>query len=312
MSGNEGNNTFWKEFHILAFSNYIEYQFVLFMGALVMYIFSMFGNLILIIVVILESQLHTPMYFFLCNLSVQDILYVSAILPKLLAITVSEDTRIGFQCCIMQMFLFAFCVGTEFFLLTAMSYDRYVAICVPLHYALIMNKKMCFVLASISWFLGALNSLMHSLIVANLSFCKSQEIDHVFCDVKTLLRMSCSETSDIHVLIYVEGIIFGLLPFFLIITSYVYIISRSILRIKSVQSRKKAFSTCTSHLTVLLMFYVTVLCTYMGPASEHSERRDQIFSILYTAVTPMLNPVVYSLRNNEVKGALKRILRLKK
>ncbi|KAM8972397.1 olfactory receptor 1E16-like [Pelodytes ibericus] len=306
MSENEKNTTMWRDFHILAFSSYVELQVVLFVVFLLMYILSVLGNLIIILVVCLESHLHTPMYFFLCNLSVQDIIYVSAILPKLLAITIAGDTRIYFLCCITQMFLFAFCVGTEFFLLTSMSYDRYVAICMPLNYALIMNKRLCIMLASISWLAGALNSLMHSFIMANLSFCRTHKVNHVFCDVKTLLTISCSDTNNIQVLIVVEGILFGFFPFLLIITSYVYIIC-TILQIRNTGGRYKAFSSCSSHVTVVILFSVTFLSLNLKPKSEHSTEQDKVLSLLYIVLVPLLNPLVYSLRNKDVLTAIRRV-----
>ncbi|XP_063302331.1 olfactory receptor 13F1-like [Pelobates fuscus] len=309
MSGNEENTTSWMYFHILAFSKCVECQLVLFMGVAMMYLLSTLGNIVIVIVVCLKSHLHTPMYFFLCNLSVQDILYVSTILPKLLVITLTGDTRIYFQCCITQMFVFAFCVGTEFFLLTAMSYDRYVAICVSLHYPLIMSKKVCIMLASVCWFLGALNSLMHSLIMSNLSFCNMREINHVFCDVKTMLRMSCSDTNNIQILIIVEGILFGFLPFCLIITSYVFIII-SILKVRNSEGRVKALSSCSSHIIVVILFFITFLSLNLKPESQSvlSQENEKLLSLLYIGLVPLLNPLVYSLRNKEVLVAMKKLI----
>ncbi|XP_053319792.1 olfactory receptor 1019-like [Spea bombifrons] len=307
MNGNESNNTFHGEFHILAFHRYTEHQLLLFIWVLLMYVASMVGNATIIILVCLEANLRTPMYFFLCNLSAQDIVYVSAILPKLLYITITSDTSIYFSCCITQMFLFAFCVGTEFFLLTCMSYDRYVAICLPLSYTLIMNKKVCIILATSSWFLGGLNSMMHSLIMANLSFCNGQEINHVFCDVKTLLKMSCSDTTNIQILIIVEGIFFGFLPFLLIITSYVYILC-AILQIRHSAGRLKVFSSCSSHVTVVVLFSLTFLSVNLKPKSKHSQEQDKMLSLLYIVLIPLLNPLVYSLRNKDVLKALKKVI----
>ncbi|KAE8619164.1 hypothetical protein XENTR_v10009651 [Xenopus tropicalis] len=299
MSGNT------SEFHLLAFLIFKEFHMGLSIGVLLMYLLSVIGNMTIIIIVFKDSQLHTPMYFFLCNLAFQDIVYVSAILPKLLVITVSGNGNICFQCCITQMFLFAFCVGIEFFLLTSMAYDRYVAICVPLHYTIIMNKRLCALLAFSSWFFAALNSLMHSVLISNLSFCNVQQINHFFCDVKTLLWLSCADTRNIQLLISVEGIVLGFIPFLLILISYMYILS-TILKISDASGRLKAFSSCSSHLIVVVLFCGTFLSLNLKPEAHHSEEQDKLLSLIYIAVVPALNPLVYSLRNKEVLRALKK------
>ncbi|KAM4749102.1 olfactory receptor 13F1-like [Rhinophrynus dorsalis] len=304
MRTNDNNGT---EFVLLAFKSYKEYQLVFCIGVLLMYLLALFGNMMIIAFVCMASQLHSPMYFFLCNLSVQDIIYVSAILPKLLVITISGNTSISFNGCITQMFTFAFCVGTEFFLLSSMAYDRYVAICIPLHYSLIMNVKICAILATMSWLLGALNSLLHSLLMSCLSFGNVHTINHFFCDVKTLLKLSSSDTTKIQILISVEGIVLGCIPFLLIMISYGYIIA-TILRIHNSEGRLRAFSSCSSHLTVVILFCGTFLSLNLKPGSEHSEEQDKLLSMVYIAVVPVLNPLVYSLRNKEVLKVMKRQL----
>ncbi|OCT90091.1 olfactory receptor 13F1 [Xenopus laevis] len=299
MSGNT------SEFHLLAFLIFKEFQTGLSIGVLLMYLLSVIGNMTIIIIVCNQSQLHIPMYFFLCNLAFQDIVYISAILPKLLVITVTGNGTICFPCCITQMFLFAFCVGTEFFLLTSMAYDRYVAICVPLHYTVIMNERLCAILAFSSWFFAALNSLMHSVLISKLSFCNVQEINHFFCDVKTVLRLSCTDTINIQILISVEGIVLGFIPFLLILISYIYILS-TILKISNSSGRLKAFSSCSSHLIVVVLFCGTFLSLNLKPEAHLSKEQDKLLSLIYIAVVPALNPLVYSLRNREVLRALKK------
>nr|DBA30205.1 TPA: hypothetical protein GDO54_006218 [Pyxicephalus adspersus] len=276
-----------------------------------MYLISSVGNLLITSLVCLASTLHTPMYFFLCNLSVQDMLYITSILPKLMAITVTDDTSISFTGCIMQMFMFVFCLDAEFFLLTAMAYDRYVAICKPLHYSAIMNNRVCLLLNVLCWIAGGLNGLMHSLMVSKLSFCKLQDINHIFCELKTMLAISCSDTSKIITIILIEGLFIGVIPFFLIMTSYIFIIS-AILKIRTSAGRLKIFSSCSSHLVIVILLYGTSLGFYMKTDSENSQEQDKLFSLLYIAVVPMLNPLVYSLRNKEVVNAMKTLFKITK
>ncbi|XP_063284194.1 olfactory receptor 5V1-like [Pelobates fuscus] len=293
------NCTLQKEFHLLAFSGSAKVQLMLFTGILFTFLLAVFGNLLITTLICLAAQLHTPMYFFLCNLAIQDIIYVSAILPKFLIITITGDTRISFQACIAQMFLFTFCVGTEFFLLTSMAYDRYVAICVPLRYALIMNKSLCIILAVVCWLMSILNSLTYSVLISNLSYCISLDMDQFYCDLKTVLNLSSSDTTDIQIAVLVVCVVLGFFPFMLILTSYLCII-HTILKMNTSTGRAKAFSSCSSHLTVVFLFYGTSLSFYLKPASEHSQKQDMLLSLLYTAVVPLLNPLVYSLRNKDV------------
>ncbi|KAM8930736.1 olfactory receptor 5V1-like [Pelodytes ibericus] len=300
------NCTGQGEFHLLAFSGTAIIQLVLFTGILLMFVMAVLGNLVIAILVCLVVQLQTPMYFFLCNLSFQDILYVSAILPNFLAITITGDNSISFPSCVAQMFFFTFCVGTEFFLLTSMAYDRYVAICLPLNYILIINKKVCIALLGVSWLLGISNSLTHALLISNLSFCFIRDIDHFYCDLKAMLNLSSSDTANIKTLIYVECVFLGFVPFILILTSYVCIIS-TILKIRTSKGRVKVFSSCSSHLTIVFLFYGTTISFYIKPESKGSKELDKLLSLLYTALVPMLNPLVYCLRNQEVLRGIKQI-----
>uniref|UniRef100_A0A8C5PVA8 Olfactory receptor n=1 Tax=Leptobrachium leishanense TaxID=445787 RepID=A0A8C5PVA8_9ANUR len=293
-----------EEFHILAFSFSKETRLILFVLFLIVYLIGVIGNSVMITVSCFDLHLHTPMYFFLCNLSLVDLIYTTNILPKLMYILITGNNTISFIQCFTQMYFYMFMASTEIMLLALMAYDRYVAICHPLHYTQIMDMRKCILLVICNWIFECCNASFFTLSSSTFSFCLTNEIRHFFCDTKALGKIACSNKL-LQVMIYIEMSIFG--PFPLLLTSYVKIIN-SILHIKSIQSRRKVFSTCTSHLTVLLMFYVTIICTYLRPATKNSETLDEIFSVMYTAVTPMLNPITYSLRNKEVKGALKRLV----
>ncbi|KAE8619132.1 hypothetical protein XENTR_v10009619 [Xenopus tropicalis] len=296
-----------KEFHLLAFLIHENLQLLIFIWLLLMYILAVCANLIITALVCLVPRLHTPMYFFLCNLSVQDIVYVTAILPKLLAITITGDNSISFLGCMTQMFLYGSCLTVEFLLLTSMAYDRYVAICIPMRYSLIMKKSVCVVLASVSWFFGATNSFPYCWLVSNLIFCNYKEINHFFCEHKAILGHSCSDTENIKILINVTCVIVGFLPFGLILISYGNIIS-SALKIRTSAGKLKTFSSCCSHLTVVLLFCGTCMSLYMRPDSGNSQEMDKLLSLLCVALTPLLNPLVYSLRNKDIIHVIKNII----
>ncbi|XP_075061991.1 olfactory receptor 1G1-like [Mixophyes fleayi] len=307
MNKNWQNCTSHTEFKMVAFLKYPEIQLVIFIGVILMYLLCILGNVIIIVLVCLVSKLHTPMYFFLCNLSVLDIAYVSVILPKLLIITITGDPSISHSGCLSQLFLYVFCVGTEFFLLTTMAYDRYVAICIPLNYILIMKKKICFLLTFFSWHFGALNALMYTILISKLPLSNSHEINHFFCHMMSVLKLSCTDSTYVSVLIAVDGIILGSFSMFFIFTSYMYIIS-TILKIRTSSGRQKAFSRCSSHLTIVLLFCLTSLSLNIKAESEHSQEQDKVLSMIYIAVVPMLNPLVYSLRNKDILRALRNII----
>ncbi|XP_063302322.1 olfactory receptor 5B12-like [Pelobates fuscus] len=307
MNKTNNNSTPADDFHLLAFSRYAKIQVALFVVVLLFYMLTLVGNIIITVLICLESKLHTPMYFFLCNLSIQDIMYVSAILPKLLTISKTGDTSISFRACITQMFLFIFCIETEFFLLTSMAYDRYVAICMPLHYSLIMSKTKCAILAIVSWLIGILNSLMYALKVSELPFCRKKNINHFYCDMKVMLNLSCSDTTNIESIIFIEGLLIGFLPFSLILISYVYIIS-AILKMCTSAGRLNAFSRCSSHIATVLLFCLSSLSQYMKPQTENSQELDKVISMVYVALVPMLNPLIYSLRNKDILNAMKKVI----
>ncbi|KAM4749096.1 olfactory receptor 5V1-like [Rhinophrynus dorsalis] len=309
MDEESKNCTLQRKFYLLAFSRYTEFKFLIFIGVFLIYLLSMLGNVIIIVLICLVSQLHTPMYFFLCNLSVQDIGYVTAIHPKLLDITLTSNTSISFPGCITQMSLFILFGGTEYLLLTSMAFDRYVAICLPLRYSVIMKKRVCALLATFSWSISALNSIMLTLLFSKLSFHSFPEINHFFCEIKSILMLSCNSIVFITCLMFVICVFFGIIPFVLILGSYMSIIS-TILKISTSAGRLKAFSSCSSHLTVVVLFCGTALGMYMKPENEHSREQDKQISMLFVAIVPLLNPVVYSLRNSDVLKALKKILKI--
>ncbi|KAG8441177.1 hypothetical protein GDO86_006790 [Hymenochirus boettgeri] len=300
------NSTF-TEFHISSFYVNGNIQVVLFAGVLLMYLSSVFGNVTITVLVCLVSKLHTPMYFFLCNLAVQDIVFVSTTLPKLMAVTLTGDTSISFNGCITQMFMFILCVTVEFFLLTFMAYDRYVAICRPLCYLLIMTQRLCILFASLSWIFGAVHALLYYLLIHNLSFCNIKDINHFYCELKAVLRESCGDISYIKNLFPVESVFLGMIPFVLILISYGYII-RTILKIHSSAGRAKTFSSCSSHLTIVIIFCGTLISMYVKPDSQNYQELEKVMSLLYTAVVPMLNPLIYSLRNKDVLKAMGYIM----
>ncbi|XP_066445569.1 olfactory receptor 5AR1-like [Eleutherodactylus coqui] len=297
-----------KEFSILAFYTSATLQIMLFIGVLFIYLMTITGNLIIITLVCLVTQLHTPMYFFLCNLSTTDITFVSVTLPKILSIIATKDHTISFQGCITQLYFFLLCGQAEIFILTCMAYDRYVAICKPLQYAMLMRKRVRLTMSASSWLIGIFNSLVHALIASSLSFCYSNEIDHFFCDLKTLNMLSASDSTDRDILSGVQSVFIGCLPLLFIIISYVYIIY-TILKIKSSKGRSKAFSSCTSHLITVILFYGPIIFLYMRPETGHSREEDKLLSVIYVAVVPMLNPLVYSLRNKDILDATAKVKR---
>ncbi|XP_053577933.1 olfactory receptor 1M1-like [Bombina bombina] len=300
------NQTSTKHFYMVAFSSNGDKKPLLSIFFFFLYISGLLWNLVIIIVVYMDNHLHTPMYLFLGNLSLVDICSTTITLPKLIDILLTGKNMLSFEHCFTQMYFFTFLAVTEIILLSFMAYDRYVAICKPLRYHLIINKETCVLILSGTWISACVNSIFLTSFASSLDFCQTHNIYHFYCEIKALAKIACAGTK-FNIVFFVETLLVGLFPFLLSLTSYVKIIS-SILRVKSMFSRKKAFSTCTSHLTVIMIFYGTCLCVYLRPPSEHAEVLDQVFSVLYAAVTPMLNPLIYSLRNRNVKSALMRIL----
>ncbi|KAM9299023.1 olfactory receptor 1G1-like [Gastrophryne carolinensis] len=276
-----------------------------------MYLFNLLGNCMIILLVTTDSHLRTPMYFFLGNLSLVDICYTSSIVPKMLVNILSVDKTITLLGCISQLYFFLCFASTECLLLAVMAYDRLVAICHPLHYTAIISQRICLILVTGSWLVAVLHSLLHSLMVSSLTFYGVNKVHHFFCDISPLLLLACSDISLNKLLIYTEGGLPVLLPFILVIYSYTRIIS-SILKIRTKDGQYKAFSTCSSHLIVVILFYGTIACMYLRPSTIASATYDKVLSVVYTTIAPMLNPYIYSLKNKEVKGSMKRLFIRKK
>lgn len=281
---------------------------LLFMMFLVIYILTIAGNIIIIFVVRLESQLHSPMYSFLKNLSFLEIWYTSTIVPKMLASFLMKKNTISFAGCIAQLYCFVFLGATECFLLAVMAYDRYLAVCDPLHYTVIMSTASCTRLAVVSWVTGIFTGLLPSLLISRLDFCGPNQINHFFCDISPLLKLSCSDTSITEVFIFILSILILISCFLLTLVSYIFIIL-SILQIPSASGRRKTFSTCGSHLAVVAIYYGTMISMYVHPTCNLSSELNKVISLFYTVVTPVLNPVIYSLRNKDFKEALRKIIR---
>ncbi|KAM7067468.1 olfactory receptor 1E1-like [Molossus nigricans] len=273
---------------------------------LTMYLTTVLGNLLIIFLISLDSHLHTPMYLFLSNLSFSDLCFSSVTMPKLLQNMQSQVPSIPYVGCLAQMYFFLFFSDLESFLLVAMAYDRYVAICFSLHYTTIMSPRVCLSLVALSWVLTTLHALLHTLLMARLCFCADNVIPHFFCDMSALLRLSCSDTQVNEWVIFITGGLILVIPFLLIIMSYARIVL-SILKVPSARGICKAFSTCGSHLSVVSLFYGTVIGLYLCPSADNSTVKEMVMAMMYTVVTPMLNPFIYSLRNRDMKGALGRV-----
>ncbi|XP_075131869.1 olfactory receptor 5AR1-like [Leptodactylus fuscus] len=297
------NGSSENEFYIVAFSMPSQTQVKLFFGILIIYLMALLGNLLIIALVCLVTKLHTPMYFFLCNLAILDVTSTTSIIPKLLAITLTQDHRISFPGCMTQIFFFVLCVDGEFFMLTSMAYDRYVAICKPLQYYLIMRKNVYIVMTAFTWIVSALNALSQTLLTCVGQFCYSHEIKNFYCDLNSVLVLSSSDITNQEALIFSEVFLITILQFLLTIISYIFIFS-AILKIRSSAGRMKAFSSCASHLITVILFYGPLTFLYTKPQGEDSKDQDMLLSIVCLGVVPMLNPLVYSLRNKEVWAAL--------
>ncbi|XP_037679130.1 olfactory receptor 5V1-like [Choloepus didactylus] len=302
------NLTTVNEFILIGLSDLPKVRYPLFVVFAVIYQVTLVGNGAILLAIGIEKKLHTPMYFFLANLSILDIFCPTATVPKMLENLLTEKQSISFLGCALQLYFLVALAGTEVFLLSVMAYDRYVAICFPLRYTLIMTKVRCAGLMAGIWAAGFLNSLLHTLFTFRLSFCKSHRVNQYYCDIPPVVALSCSSTYVAEMVILVAGCVLGVPAFLNTFISYMYIIS-TILKIQSAEGKHKAFSTCTSHLLVVCLFYGTTIFTYIRPpSSQHSPARDRLISMLYGVITPMLNPIIYSLRNTEVKGALRKVL----
>ncbi|XP_054849763.1 olfactory receptor 6C3-like [Eublepharis macularius] len=292
---------------LLGFGDLHELQIPLFLSFLVIYIIAITGNILILVLVIFDHHLHTPMYFFLGNLSFLEACYTSNIFPRFLLALLTGNKMISFYSCLAQWYLCSSLVATECCLLCAMSYDRYFAICKPLHYSTVMNIQTCIQLAAASWINGFAVFLILLILLLQLHFCGPNEMDHYFCDYFPLLKLSCSDVSLMKMLSYFVAAIFTLPPFLLTLASYVYIVT-AILKIPSTTGRKKAFSTCSSHLIVVSVFYGSLIIVYMLPKAEGKREMGKFSSLMYIVLPPLVNPFIYSLRNKEVKEALRNII----
>ncbi|XP_070584466.1 olfactory receptor 12D2-like [Erythrolamprus reginae] len=302
------NQTKVGQFILLGLNIDYELQYIIFVIFLLLYMATLIGNGAIVIVVLTEPHLHTPMYFFLGNLSYIDIFYSTVTVPKLLQGFLIDVQIISFNGCMVQLFFFYFLGSSEGILLGLMAYDRYVAICNPLRYTVIMRKMVCVLMAVVAWSIGFFHALMHVVTMAHLSFCGQNQIEHFVCDIKPLLKLACGNTHLNLMLLNVVTSFVAIGPFIFILFSYLYIITFLLFKVQSQSSLQKAFSTCGSHLTVVSLLYVPVLFNYMLPTMGTSSKRDAIITLIYSAITPVLNPLIYTLRNEQVKMAMKKML----
>lgn len=295
------------EFVFLGLSSQPQMQLILFVMFSFFYLLTVAGNIIIITIIQIEPRLQTPMYFFLSNLSFLDICYISTNVPQMLSNMMGRKKTIPFSSCATQMY-FSLSFGMiECVLLGVMAYDRYVAICHPLHYTVMMDRSTCVRLAVVSWSSSFLSSMVINVLTLSLPYCGPNVLNHFFCEVPSILRLACTDTSFIEMVVFIFSIIIVFIPFLLIVVSYARILL-SVLRMQSASGRHKALSTCASHLTVVALFYGTAIFMYMRPQSKSSRAGGKIIAVFYTVITPMLNPLIYSLRNQDVKGALRRAI----
>uniref|UniRef100_A0A8C3W7M2 Olfactory receptor n=1 Tax=Catagonus wagneri TaxID=51154 RepID=A0A8C3W7M2_9CETA len=296
------NETSFTGFILLGFSDRPELERVLFVVLLIFYIFSLLGNTAIIALSHVDPQLHTPMYFFLSNLSFLDLCYTTSIVPQFLVNLSGTDKSISFGGCGVQLCIALGLGGTECILLGVMALDRYAAVCKPLHYTVIMHPHLCALMVSTSWIIGFANSLLQTVLIFILPLCGRNKLDHFFCEVPPLLKLACVDTS-----MNESDVIILFIPVALIMFSYSQIV-RAVLKIKSTAGQRKAFETCGSHLSVVSLFYGSAIYAYLQPSSNGSKDRGKFTSLFYTIITPMVNPLIYTLRNKDVKGAVRRVL----
>lgn len=311
------NQTILVEFFLRGLSGYPRLELLFFVLISIMYVVILLGNGTLILISIVDSHLHTPMYFFLGNLSFLDICYTTTSIPSTLVSFLSERKTISFSGCAMQMFLGLAMGTTECVLLGMMAFDRYVAICNPLRYSVLMSKASYVPMAAGSWVAGVINSAVQTAFVVQLPFCRNNVINHFSCEILAVMKLACADISGNEFIMFVATTLFTLMPLLLIIMSYSLIIS-NILKIRTSEGRSKVFSTCSAHLTVVIIFYGTILFMYMKPKSKETltsddlNATDKLISVFYAIITPMINPLIYSLRNKDVKDAVKHLLRRKR
>ncbi|XP_067391458.1 olfactory receptor 5V1-like [Emydura macquarii macquarii] len=300
------NQTTPTEFILLGFSKLWGLRFLLSGVISIIYIFTLLGNILILLLSLMEPCLRTPMYFFLGNLSLLDVCQTTTTIPQMLQHLLSGRNNISYASCISQLYFFLLFVGAEGILLATMAYDRYVAISNPLRYTALMTRKLCSMLVAVSWLTGSLNAAVHTVLTIRLSFCGFNRLSYFYCDIPPLLALSCSDASLNVTMTLVSSLFLGWGPSLCIILSYMHIVFR-IVKMQSSRGRSKAFSTCASHLMVVLLYYGSCIFTYVRPLSSYSLNKDKLISLLYSLVTPMLNPIIYTLRNKDVKGAMRKV-----
>ncbi|KAM3821109.1 olfactory receptor 12D3-like [Vipera latastei] len=305
------NQTKVEEFILLGLNKDLELQYIFFAIFLLLYMATLVGNGAIVIVVLAEPRLHSPMYFFLGNLSCLDIFHSTITIPKMLSGFLTEPQTISFNGCMVQLFFLYFLGSSEGILLGIMAYDRYVAICNPLRYTITMRKECCFLMATATLLTGFFHALMHVVVTAHLPFCGPNLIEHFVCDIKPLLKLACGSTylNLMLLSIVTSSVVMG--PFIFILLSYLYIITFLLCKVQSQSGWQKAFFTCGSHLTVVALLYIPVLSNYMLPTVGNSSQRDMIITLFYSTITPVLNPLIYTLRNREVKVTMKKFFGIK-
>ncbi|XP_036623764.1 olfactory receptor 2T27 [Trichosurus vulpecula] len=302
-----GNYSMYANFILLGLFSSTNFPWFLFSLIFLVFVISVASNTIMVILIHTDPRLHTPMYFLLSQLSIMDILYVSTIVPKMLVDQLLGQKTISFAGCTAQHFLYLTLAGAEFFLLGLMSYDRYVAICNPLRYPILMSRKVCLLIVAAAWLGGSVDGFLLTPVTMQFPFCASREINHFFCEVPALLKLSCTDTSAYETAMYVCCIMMLLIPFSVISASYTRILI-TVYRMSEAEGRRKAVATCSSHMVVVSLFYGAAMYTYVLPHSYHTPEQDKAVSAFYTILTPMLNPLIYSFRNKDVSGALKKAL----
>ncbi|KAJ1060715.1 hypothetical protein K5549_016129, partial [Capra hircus] len=300
------NGTIPDDFILLGFSDNPSLEMTLFVTVSVSYMITLAGNTTIILLFHLDPYLHTPMYFFLTNLSILDLCFTTSCIPQMLVHLGGADKTISYLGCAVQLYIFLGLGAAECVLLLVMAFDRYVAVCRPLHYTVIMQPHVCHKLAFLVWSSGIFGTLVQSPTTMKLPFCHHHRVDDFVCEVPALIRLACGDTHSNELQISVIGSVFLMVPLLLILISYGHI-ARTVLAIQSLEGRRKAFQTCSSHLVVVFLFYCTVTAVYIQPRSHFSQKGGKFLTLFYTVVTPTLNPLIYTLRNKDMKGALKRL-----
>ncbi|XP_030042513.1 olfactory receptor 5V1-like [Microcaecilia unicolor] len=299
------NQSSMNAFILLGFSDLsFQWRSIMFLILSVFYMVALLGNILIIILTTVDPHLNTPMYFFLWNLSILEMCYTSVTIPRLLMDLLKEDRSISFPCCALQLYFFIFLGSTECFLFAVMAYDRYAAIVNPLRYTVLISRRRCLQLVIGSWVGGIFLALGQAVLILSLPYCRLHVINHFFCDVPPLVKLACGDKYFAEIEISLYSAVVVMVPFVLVLLSYVRILD-AILKIRSSQGQRKAFSTCASHLTSVFLFYVPAICVYVIPKSKYSLNSDRLLALFYAVIIPMLNPLIYSLRNKEVKGALR-------